>query len=130
MSFAPATFRQIFPEFADPIKAPDVKLNLLSQEALLEMDAVQWGTWLDVGCNYLTAHKLAVGLRRLKEARGGGVPGMVQGPLASKAVGEASASFDNSEVVVKGGGILNTTVYGLEFLRLQRMIGAGPLQVC
>ena len=128
MSFAPATFRQRFPEFADPAVASDSLLESLAAEASLQMDAVAWGTWFDMGVNLFVAHNLALIQKQQRNQRAGQVPGGITGPLASKSVGEASASYDNSSLVIADGAEWNSTMYGIKWLRLSRLRGAGPLQ--
>lgn len=129
MSFDPTIFRQSFEEFADPGIYSTGRLTRLANAALLQMDAGRWDTWLDMGTDYFVAHKLTLEDRARARADVGGDPGLINGPQTAKAVGEASATYDATSVVVENAGEFNLTVYGLEWIRLARMIGAGPLQV-
>jgi uncharacterized protein DUF4054 len=129
VSFDPTIFRQDFAEFGDFGQYSDARLNRLASLALRQMDACRWGEWLDDGTNLFVAHKLCLGDRNRRLAESGGNVGVVQGPLTAKAVGEASAAYDASMIQYENGGEMNMTTYGLEWLRLSRMVGAGPIQV-
>lgn len=117
------TFRTVLPEFANSTTYPDAAITYwLAQGALLLLASV-WGTTLDQGLLYYTAHNLAIGQRNLRAANAGGVPGEVKGATASKGVDKVNVAYDTQNTQFVKAGLFNTTTYGLEFIRLARLVG-------
>lgn len=129
MTIAPATLRTNFPEFVDGNRYPDslVKFWLTVSVSMVNTD--RWGELSDLGVQLCTAHHLAMAARDQGTAGAGGLPGQVTGALSSKAVDKVSASYDTSAVTIDDAGFWNMTSYGVRFLSLARMMGAGGLQV-
>lgn len=130
MSFAPSTFRQQFPEFHDPKLYSDIVIGLWSGAAGSLMDPTRWGANLDLGTSLFVAHHLAMAARDKAAADAGGVPGQAQGVLTAKAVDKVSASYDAGSISLTDQGFWGMTSYGIRFLTLARMMGAGGIQIC
>lgn len=118
-----AGFRAAFPAFAEPAAVPDAAIVAALAMGGALVDAARWGALADRGTGLYAAHVLTLDARRAS-----GATGPVAG-LASKAIGGVSASYDAGAAGFTGGGDLNGTGYGQEFLRLQRLFGMGAVQL-
>lgn len=118
-----ATFRTVLPEFANSTTYTDAAITYWLTQGMLLLLASVWGTTLDQGLLYYTAHNLAIGRRNQLIAAAGGVPGEVKGATASKGVDKANVSYDTQGPQFAKAGLYNTTTYGLEFMRLARLVG-------
>ncbi len=138
----PTIFRQNFNAFADPGIFDDNSINLYlgiagnlindarwggNADEVLDVngDIVTMGT-LDYGICLMTAHHLVLMARDNVTARSGGLPGTVEGIRNSKAVDKVSVGYDSEGVMIKGGDFYNMTQYGIRFLHLAKLMGAGP----
>lgn len=83
----------------------------------------------DIGVGLVTAHHIALGTRDINTAAVGGVPGAIAAPQTSKSVDKVSASYDTAAVALKDGDFWNSTMYGIRYLSLARMMGAGGMQI-
>ncbi|HEF4739548.1 TPA: DUF4054 domain-containing protein [Burkholderia multivorans] len=122
-------FRQSFPEFDDTTTYPDSLVQFWMTVAVSLVNADRWGDLTDLGIALVTAHHLALAVKDQKMAAVGGVPGQVTGPQSSKAVDKVSASYDTAAVAIKDGGFWNATMYGVRYLSLAMMMGAGGMQL-
>ncbi|MDN7433703.1 DUF4054 domain-containing protein [Burkholderia multivorans] len=122
-------FRQSFPEFNDTTTYPDSLVQFWMTVAVSLVNADRWGELTDLGIALVTAHHLALAVKDQKMAAVGGVPGQVTGPQSSKAVDKVSASYDTAAVAIKDGGFWNATMYGVRYLSLAMMMGAGGMQL-
>jgi hypothetical protein len=122
-------FRQAFPEFDDTTTYPDALVQFWMTVAVSLVNADRWGDLTDLGIALVTAHHLALAVKDQKMADVGGVPGQVSGPQSSKAVDKVSASYDTAAVAIKDGGFWNATMYGVRYLSLAMMMGAGGMQL-
>ena len=122
-------FRQSFPEFDDTTTYPDSLVQFWMTVAVSLVNAERWGELTDLGIALVTAHHLALAVKDQKMAAVGGVPGQVSGPQSSKAVDKVSASYDTAAVAIKDGGFWNATMYGVRYLSLAMMMGAGGMQL-
>ncbi|MBU9618082.1 DUF4054 domain-containing protein [Burkholderia multivorans] len=122
-------FRQSFPEFDDTTTYPDSLVQFWMTVAVSLVNADRWGDLTDLGIALVTAHHLALAVKDQKMADVGGVPGQVTGPQSSKAVDKVSASYDTAAVAIKDGGFWNATMYGVRYLSLAMMMGAGGMQM-
>ncbi|MDR8873550.1 DUF4054 domain-containing protein [Burkholderia multivorans] len=122
-------FRQSFPEFNDTTTYPDSLVQFWMTVAVSLVNAERWGELTDLGIALVTAHHLALAVKDQKMAAVGGVPGQVSGPQSSKAVDKVSASYDTAAVAIKDGGFWNATMYGVRYLSLAMMMGAGGMQL-
>lgn len=124
-----AQFRQSFPEFSDATTYSDSLVQFWMTVAVSLVNAERWGELTDLGIALVTAHHLALAVKDQKMAAVGGVPGQVTGPQSSKSVDKVSASYDTAAVAIKDGGFWNATMYGVRYLSLAQMMGAGGMQL-
>ena len=124
-----AAFRAALPEFADTAVYPDSLVLIWSNVATSFVNEARWAEVYDTGIYLVTAHHLVLGERDSLTAQVGGTPGQVTGPLSAKAVDKVSASYDTGAAVIDGGGFWNLTTYGIRYLSLARIFGAGGLQI-
>jgi hypothetical protein len=126
----PASFRAIFPEFADAATYPDARLTFVINEASLRLLPTVWGDLLDTGVAYYAAHRLALA-GTIRPGVNGGAASVVAptlGLVTSKSVGPVSKSVDVSTGSVDGAGEYNLTVYGREFAQLAASVTVGAMQ--
>jgi hypothetical protein len=119
-------FRKVFPEFGKVETYPDIAVNFWLGLARSQMSIERWGDAYDMGLCLYAAHNLVLSKRNAGVGGPGGGPA---GPMTSKSVGGASASYDVSATLTAGAGEWNLTSYGQRWLRLARMAGAGGVQL-
>lgn len=121
MAVTAAQFRLDFPEFGDTTRYPDALVTFWLNFAvtMLTPTAARWDTVFNMGVELMTAHQVTLAKRA----------GALAAPQASKAVDKVSVSYDTSAVTLENGGHWNGTSYGVQFLQLARMIGAGGIQL-
>lgn len=122
-----ATFRAVFPEFVDAAKYPDVQVQYYLDFAVQSLRPEAWRNLLERGTGLFVAHYLAMSAI----SRAGTIPGRGQlGIVASKSVGPASISYDNSAISAQAdAGHWALTSYGLMYWELMRMVGTGGWQL-
>lgn len=129
MAVTVATFRQNFPEFQDQSRFSDAAVNLWLAFSASLVNPDVWnadgGTLADLGTQLVIAHHLVLGERDAKASQAGGTPGTVTGPQASKSVDKVSVSYDSGAVRLEDAGFWGLTSYGLRFLTIARVLGAG-----
>lgn len=86
-------------------------------------------TLFDFGLELMVAHNLVLERRSLDENQKGNVPGWGRGLINNASVDKASVGYDTASVIEEGAGHWNLTTYGTRFVRLMRMVGAGPFQI-
>lgn len=123
------TFRNDFPAFSDAARFPDATVNFWLNLGKQMLPADRWCNLLDYGLELFTAHHLAIGDMETKANAAGGVPGQIKGPETSKSVDKVSVSRDAASVTLTDGGFWNMTSYGVRFLQMARMVGAGGIQL-
>ena len=122
-----ATFRAVFPEFGDAAKYPDVQVQYYLDFAVQSLRPEAWRNLLERGTGLFVAHYLAMSA----VSGSGAIPGRGQlGIVASKSVGPASISYDNSAISAQAdAGHWALTSYGLMYWELMRMVGTGGWQL-
>ena len=122
-----STFRAVFPEFGDAAKYPDAQVQYYLDFAVQSLRPEAWRNLLERGTGLFVAHYLAMSAI----SRAGTVPGRGQlGIVASKSVGPASISYDNSAISAQAdAGHWALTSYGLMYWELMRMVGTGGWQL-
>ena len=122
-----ATFRAVFPEFGDSAKYPDAQVQYYLDFAVQSLRPEAWRNLLERGTGLFVAHYLATSAI----SRAGTIPGRGQlGIVASKSVGPASISYDNSAISAQAdAGHWALTSYGLMYWELMRMVGTGGWQL-
>jgi hypothetical protein len=122
-------FRQQFAEFVDPETYPDATLTFFGVLADKRLPADRWDDLHSYGASLFVAHHLVIGERNRAAAEAGGAPGEVKGPVASKSVDKVAVSYSAASVSLTNAGFWNMTTYGVQFLQLARMVGAGGIQL-
>lgn len=122
------SFRAAFPAFADPMAylGPEIQFWIDLGSKLINQG--RWGDLAAYGLQLFVAHNLALEAARCSGG-GSGAPGAIVGALSSASVDKVSYSRDASAAMETGAGHWNLTTYGMRYIRLVRMIGAGPIQV-
>lgn len=123
------TFRQSFPEFSDATRYPDSLVTFWLGVVTRMLNPDRWADLLDIGLSLALAHHLVLAVRDQSSAQAGKVPGTVLGMQTSKSVDTVSVSYDVSAVTNEGGGFWNMTSYGVRFLGMARLFGAGGVQL-
>ena len=93
------------------------------------VNGARWMELTNIGLELVTAHHLVLSLRDQTAASVGGVPGLMTGPTSAKSVDKVSTSYDTGAATLDGAGFFALTSYGIRFLTLARMMGAGGMQV-
>ena len=122
-----ATFRAVFPEFGDAAKYPEAQVQYYLDFAVQSLRPEAWRNLLERGTGLFVAHYLAMSA----VSGSGAIPGRGQlGIVASKSVGPASISYDNSAISAQAdAGHWALTSYGLMYWELMRMVGTGGWQI-
>lgn len=129
MTLDAAQFRTDFPEFTDTTAYPDSLINFWLALAGKLLNPLRWGDMLTAGQELFIAHNIVLEARAKLAADKGGIPGASLGVQSSKSVGPVSVSYDTASALEEGAGHWNLTIYGTRYIRLARMLGAGPVQV-
>ena len=109
-------FLAAFPEFSNGSTFPIDGVTIWIAQGYVQLNAARFGAALDLAVMLFAAHNLVLGAEGAAAAAViGGIPGQASGPLASKAVGPVSASFDTASVAAPGAGIYGQTQYGKDF---------------
>lgn len=129
MAFDIAAFRAAFTEFSNVTKYPDAMINFWAALGQLMLIECRWRETYSYGLQLYVAHEVTLAARNAAAgATPGGTPGKA-GLQSSKSVGSTSVGYDTNNTAEKNAGWWNLTIYGQQFFRLSRMIGAGALQV-
>lgn len=124
MSLTPTQFRTDFPEFSDVVKYPDATITFWVGVGVISLPEDRWDTLYTQGLELFTAHHIVIAARE-----NAGNTGAVTGPHSAEAVDKVSYSTDTQAVSLTDGAFWNMTSYGIQFLQLARMIGAGGIQI-
>lgn len=127
MALAVADFRGAQPGFLDPTAYPGTQVQFYLTLGYKMLDASRWDTVLDEGVTLFAAHFLA--LDAIAKRGANGVPGAGVGVLTEGHVDKVGWSKDVKSVMEPDAGHWGMTTFGLVFIRLARMMGAGPWQV-
>lgn len=129
MATTPASFRGAFPAFANMTNYPEPVVQFWIGLATKFLDPGRWGDALDYGLMLFVAHNLSLEFNANTAARKGQNPGFVTGPVTSASVDKVSYSRDISSALDPKNGHWNLSIYGLRYIRLVQMMGAGPVYV-
>lgn len=131
-----ASFRQSFPAFQDITLFPDPMVDFWLSAADL-MLTTRWPntpktdggpTMRTMGISYFTAHNLTLQRQAADEANSRGDPGLHTGTISQRTIGPTTESYDSANTVSLGAEHWNLTTFGVQFIRLAKFVGAGPLQ--
>lgn len=125
----PEQFRADFPEFSDTTKYPNTLIQMWLTVAASLVNPVRWMELTNLGLALVTAHHLVLAQRDGATADVGGTPGEVKGPTSSKSVDKVSVSYDTGAVGLDGAGFWAMTSYGLRYLTMAKLFGAGGMQL-
>lgn len=137
-------FREYYPEFVEPgtsgaaVVYPDSLLSRVLCEADAETGR-RWGRYDAGPCSLkkrgmfaYAAHRASLAMAAARATENGGVAA-APSRVASKSVTDESVGYavraPGSADEAMGLGDLDTTIYGLEFLRLRRRAGMGAVVV-
>ena len=131
MTVTVASFRAAFPEFAQTSTTayPDTEVGFWLGLSANLLDPGRWGAMLDYGTMLFMAHNLAIGFKSKADAASGQQAGQVTGALTAASVDKVSYGRDASAMMVTDAGHWNMTTYGIRYIQLVKMVGAGPIQV-
>lgn len=129
MDTTSTAFRKAFPAFMDPSCYPEHEIDYWRQLGTKLLDVNRWGELYSDGLFLFIAHNLTLEAGSKAAAAKGQTPGQVQGPITSASVDKVSYSRDGSSAMEPDAGHWNLTIYGLRYVRLVKMIGAGPVYV-
>lgn len=129
MTVTVASFRDAFPEFQDTSLYTDPSVQFWLDLTPNLLDVNRWGALFDAGSQLFIAHNLSIQFVANAKAAVGDNPGAIEGPVSSGSVDKVSYSRDNGAAMDPGNGHWNLSSYGLRYIQLARMIGAGPVQV-
>lgn len=129
MSLTPTQFRSDFPEFANTAVYPDALVQTWLTVAASLVNGSRWMELTNVGIELVTAHHLVLSMRDQTAASVGGVPGIMTGPTSAKSVDKVSTSYDTGAAALDGAGFWSLSSYGIRYLSLARMMGAGGMQI-
>ena len=122
-------FRNDFPEFANTAAYPDSSICFWMGIAGQFLNACRWGCNLALGAELYTAHMIVLEKKDVDAANAGGWPGISKGAINNEQAGQVSVGYEVVATLDEGAGHWGLTVYGSRFLRIARMMGAGPIQI-
>lgn len=113
-----AAIKAAFPEFA---ATADPRVTFWLNVAAKRLTSPRWveAELLDEGTQLFVAHHLAL------EAKGADAVA----PLASQSVDKVAMAFDNNAASLENAGQWALTSYGVQYLQLARLVGAGGIQL-
>ena len=121
-------FRADFPEFASTSLYPSSGVQFWLNFAYKMIDSARFKDVTDMAAELFAAHHISLEARALLESKGGGIPG-VAGVISAKSVDKVSINYDTGAGTEPNAGHWNITIYGLRFIRMVNMFGAGPVQL-
>lgn len=117
-----AEFLAIFPEFNDPVKYPQPRIQLYLTLAATRVSQCGWGDSYTLGLALFTAHYLA-------SFGNAGTGGVVTGEMSSKKVGDVQVGYATTSNREAGAGWWNGTIYGQQWWDLFSSCGYGLTQL-
>lgn len=124
-----SSFRLNMPMFANVDDYPSTQFEYYLRLGVKLLPERRWDDLLDDGLTFFVAHYLVLNQRAMLAADIGADPGKVAGNETSKSVDGVSKSMDVSSISLEDGGHWNQTTFGIQFLQLARMVGAGGVQL-
>lgn len=124
-----SSFRLNMPMFASVADYPAAQFEYYLKLGVKLLPERRWDDLLDDGLTFFVAHYLVLNQRAMLAADIGADPGKVTGNETSKSVDGVSKSMDVSSISLEDGGHWNQTTFGIQFLQLARMVGAGGVQL-
>jgi hypothetical protein len=125
----PPTFIANYPEFSNSVAYPSMQIQFYLTNGYQDCSSRRWGSMQDRGVQLYVAHNLVLAMRRARAASTGAPPGQAQGMISAKTVDKVTIGYSPDKVALEKGGDWNLTDYGIQFLRIARMVGSGGLQL-
>lgn len=129
----PSQFRIDFPEFADITVFTDAQITFWASIAVALVNECRWGDDLaTAGAELVVAFNLSLGAANQQTVMNGGIPGVGGGgPVTGMSVDKVSIEFDASAAAgsLERAGMWALNEYGVRYLTLLRLSGAGVMQV-
>lgn len=129
MTVTVASFRAAFPAFKDEALYLTPQVDFWLAIALKRHNAERWGDLLDFGVQLFTAHNLALEYNATRAQAAGQGAGAVMGALTSVSADGVGWTRDAGAAMNPKDGHWNLTSYGIRWLDMARMMGAGGLLV-
>lgn len=129
MAVSETDFRGAFPAFKDAAKFPAAQVTFYITLGYKLHNADRWCDVLDFGVQLWAAHNLTLDYESQRQVAAGQNPGGVRGAVTSMSADGVSWARDASSAMNPGAGHWNLSQYGLRWLSLSNMFGAGPLHV-
>jgi len=129
VKLTPSAFRINHPEFASSALYTNAQIVYYLEMAYSFLNEERWGSQLPYGIALYVAHNLALEARAMNIAKSGGVPGQPQGAPIEKKVGPVETRYATIPSGKEGDDYWNLTLYGIRFIRLVKLMGAGPIQI-
>lgn len=124
-----SSFRESMPMFEDVSLYPSAQFSFYLTMGKKLLPESRWDDLLDEGLTFYVAHYLTLYQRSMLASDVGSDAGQVVGNETSKSVDSVSYSVDVSSISLTDAGHWNQTTFGIQFLQLARMIGAGGIQL-
>lgn len=128
MAVTPAKFRADFPEFVSEPTYTDAQVQFYIEIAALLL-GTRWGNLIDYGTELFVAHNLSVEFESKRAAARSMNPGAIVSPVSGGAVDKVSYQRAASSILDPKNGHWNLSQYGLRYIQLVSMVGAGPVQI-
>ena len=112
-------FLAIFPEFSDLDLYPEEKITFWLDYSTHFVNTARFKQLTDTAIALVCAHQLTLA----------NMNGRVQGNVTGSSVDSVSESYDLSAIQKERSGHWNLTMYGLQYIQLVKLYGAGPAQI-
>lgn len=128
MTLTVREFRGAQPAFIDPVKYLESQIQFYLDKGYSMLPAARWGSQLDLGVIYWAAHFISLAALAASGGKNS-IPGTVIGVLSGGTVDKVSYTRDVNAIMEDNAGHWGMTSFGLVFIRMARMMGAGPIQI-
>jgi len=86
-------------------------------------------TVYNLGLEMFVAHNVTLEVLAQRDMDMAGIPGVATGVVATKSAGDVAISYNTQATLDLDAGHWNYTIWGQRFIRMSRMMGAGPIHV-
>lgn len=129
MAVTPTSFREAFPAFSSTALFPDAQINIWLTFAVPLHNADRYGNLLDLAVQLFVAHNLVLERQSAAASAMGQAPGVIVGAQTSGSVDKVSWSRDGSAAMDPKNGHWNLSSYGMRWVQLVQIVGAGAVQL-
>lgn len=124
-----AQFRLDFPEFGSTTIFTDPMLTFWAGVGAKVISQDRMGDLYNQALSLFVGHNITLQAGNIKAAGSGGTPGQASGAIASKAVGQASISYETASAMEPNAGHWNQTLYGRQYIQLTRLLSKVAYQL-